>query len=68
MESRIPFDIRDLEALRHAAVALRNREDREASEYQAKGTIAEAPPHVAKSAGSVQVITGRALRKAGAEV
>ncbi len=67
MESRVPFDIRDLKALRIAAVALRKREDRDASEHQLKGTIEQGPPHAANSAASVQVITGRALRKAGVE-
>lgn len=67
MENRVPFDIRDLGALRIAAVALRKREDRDASEYQLKETIEQGPPHAANSADSVQIITGRALRKAGAE-
>jgi hypothetical protein len=64
MESQIPLSFRDLDSLRRGAVMLREREDREAAEYQS--TRERATPGEVQPPLPVDVITGRAIRTASA--
>lgn len=67
MESQTSVSFRDLESLRRRAVALREREDRDAREYQSRPNEGEAAPDAMGSPSSIEVITGRARRKVSAE-